>query len=43
MPLSFPAGGSLYYVHDLEKVAERLDIPPEDERFCVVPDTKVPL
>ena len=43
MSLSFPAGGSLYYTHDLEKVERGLGIPLEDERFCVGPDTRLPL
>ncbi|KAH7884287.1 protein kinase subdomain-containing protein PKL/CAK/Fmp29 [Phlebopus sp. FC_14] len=43
MSLSFPAGGSLYYTQDLEKVARGLGIPLEDERFCVGPDTRLPL
>ena len=40
MSLTFPAGGSLYYTRDLEKVAKRLGIPLEDERFCIGPDTR---
>ena len=40
MSISFPAGGSLYYAHDLEKVAKRAAIPFKDERFCVGPDTR---
>jgi hypothetical protein len=43
MSISFPAGGSLYYIKDLEKVVERPGIPLEDERFCVGPDTRPPL
>ena len=43
MSLSFPAGGSLYYTHDLEKVARGLGVPLEDGRFCVGPDTRLPL
>ena len=43
MSLSFPAGGSLYYTQDLEKVARGLGVPLEDERFCVGPDTRLPL
>ncbi|EIW76253.1 hypothetical protein CONPUDRAFT_139669 [Coniophora puteana RWD-64-598 SS2] len=43
MSLSFPAGGSLYFTKDLEKVATGLDIPLEDERFCIGPDTRLPL
>ncbi|KAI0289096.1 protein kinase subdomain-containing protein PKL CAK Fmp29 [Russula brevipes] len=42
MSITFPAGGSLYYTKDLEKVA-RPGIPLEDERFCVGPDTRLPL
>ena len=41
MSISFPAGGSLYYAHDLEKVAGRAAIPLKDERFCVGPDTRM--
>ncbi|KAL5523379.1 hypothetical protein ACEPAF_1646 [Sanghuangporus sanghuang] len=43
MSISFPAGGSLYYTHDLEKVAGRAAIPLKDERFCVGPDTRLPM
>ncbi|KAH7885399.1 protein kinase subdomain-containing protein PKL CAK Fmp29 [Phlebopus sp. FC_14] len=43
MLIAFPAGGSLYYTKDLEKVSGRPGIPLEDERFCVGPDTSLPL
>ncbi|KAJ8689826.1 hypothetical protein PTI98_012687 [Pleurotus ostreatus] len=43
MSLSFPAGGSLYFTRDIEKVAPGLGIPLEDNRFCVGPDTKLAL
>lgn len=43
MSISFPAGGSLYYAQDLEKVAGGPGIPLEDERFCVGPDVSLPL
>ena len=43
MSISFPAGGSLYYAHDLEKVTGRAAIPLKDERFCVGPDTRLPM
>jgi len=43
MSITFPAGGSLYCTKDLEKVAGRPGIPLEDERFCVGPDTRLPL
>ena len=43
MSLSFPAGGSLYYTHDLEKVAKGLGVPLEDEHFCIGPDTRLPM
>ncbi|KAL4068939.1 kinase-like domain-containing protein [Scleroderma yunnanense] len=33
MSIAFPAGGSLYYTKDLEKVAGRPGIPLEDERL----------
>lgn len=39
----FPAGGSLYYAKDLEKVAGRPGTLLEDERFCVGSDTRLPL
>lgn len=39
----FPAGGSLYYTSDLENVARGPGVPLEDERFCVGPDTRLPL
>ena len=41
MSVVFPAGGSLYYTRDLEKVAGRPGIPLEDGRFCVGPDTRL--
>ena len=43
MSLSFPAGGSLYFTKDLEKVAPGLGIPLDDKRFCVGPDVSLPL
>ena len=43
MSISFPAGGSLYYAQDLEKVAKGPGIPLEDEHFCVGPDVRLPL
>ena len=44
MSISFPAGGSLYYARDLDsKVARRATIPLRDERFCVGPDTRLPM
>jgi len=43
MSISFPAGGSLYYAHDLKKMAGRGAIPLKDERFCVGPDTRLPM
>ena len=41
MSIPFPAGGSLYYTKDLEKVAGRTCIPLNDERFCVGPDARL--
>jgi hypothetical protein len=45
MSISFPAGGSLYYAHDPEKVARgaATGIALKDERFCVGPDTRLPM
>jgi len=43
MSIAFPAGGSLYYAKDLEKVPGGPGIPLEDERFCVGPDTRLSL
>ncbi|KAL1757525.1 kinase-like domain-containing protein [Schizophyllum commune] len=43
MSLSFPAGGSLYFTKDLEKIAPGLGAPLDDERFSVGPDTKLAL
>ena len=43
MSIAFPAGGSLYYTKDLEKVTGRPGIPLEDERFCVGPETRLVL
>ena len=42
MSIAFPAGGSLYYTKDLEAAAKS-GILSEDERFCVGPDTSLPL
>ncbi|KAJ7222253.1 protein kinase subdomain-containing protein PKL/CAK/Fmp29 [Mycena pura] len=41
MSIRFPAGGSLYYASDLEKVAGRTGIPLDDERFCIGPDVSL--
>ena len=41
MSIAFPAGGSLYYTDDLEKVARRKAIPLKDEHFCVGPDSRL--
>ena len=41
MSIPFPAGGSLYYTNDLEKVAGRRGIPLNDERFCVGLDVRL--
>ncbi|KAJ6587357.1 protein kinase subdomain-containing protein PKL CAK Fmp29 [Mycena sp. CBHHK59/15] len=41
MSIPFPAGGSLYYTNDLEKVARRTGIPLNDEGFCVGPDVRL--
>ena len=41
MSIPFPAGGSLFYTKDLEKVAGRTGIPLNDERFCVGPDVRL--
>jgi hypothetical protein len=43
MSISFPAGGSLYYAHDLNKVAGRATVLLKDERFCVGPDVRLPM
>lgn len=40
MSIAFPAGGSLYYTKDLEKLAGRPGITLEDARFCVGPDAR---
>jgi aminoglycoside phosphotransferase (APT) family kinase protein len=41
MSIPFPAGGSLYYTKDLEKVAGRTGIPLNNESFCVGPDARL--
>ena len=41
MSLSFPAGGSLYYCHDLVKVSGRATVPLKDKCFCIGPDTRL--
>ncbi|KAG6850737.1 hypothetical protein H0H93_009360 [Arthromyces matolae] len=43
MSQPLPAGGSLYFTKDLEKVASGLGVPLEDKRFCIGPDTKLAL
>ncbi|KAF8995944.1 protein kinase subdomain-containing protein PKL CAK Fmp29 [Cyathus striatus] len=43
MSISFPAGGSLYYSKDLEKVASKPGIPLEDKHFSVGPDVNLSL
>ena len=42
MSVCFPAGGSLYYAQDLERVAGKPGIF-QDERFCIGPDVRLPL
>jgi hypothetical protein len=41
MSIPFPAGGSLYYTNDLEKVEGRTGIPLNDKRFCVGPNARL--
>lgn len=41
MSIPFPAGGSLYYTNDLEKVPGKTSIPLSNERFCVGPDARL--
>ncbi|KAJ7076062.1 protein kinase subdomain-containing protein PKL/CAK/Fmp29 [Mycena belliarum] len=41
MSIPFPAGGSLYYANDLEKVTGKTGIPLSDERFCVGLDARL--
>ena len=41
MSITFPAGGSLYYIADLEEVAGMTGIPLNDSRFCVGPDARL--
>ena len=43
MAITFPAGGSLYYTRDLEKMVKMPGIALEDERFSVGPDTRLSL
>ncbi|KAF6759570.1 kinase-like domain-containing protein [Ephemerocybe angulata] len=40
MAQPFPAGGSLYFTKDLEKVTPGLGVPLDDKRFCIGPDTE---
>ncbi|KAJ6480871.1 protein kinase subdomain-containing protein PKL CAK Fmp29 [Mycena sanguinolenta] len=37
--ITFPAGGSLYYPRDLEKITGSPGLPLEDGRLCVGPET----
>ena len=41
MSIPFPAGGSLYYTNNLEKVEGRMGIPLNDEHFCVGPNARL--
>ncbi|KAF9806982.1 hypothetical protein IEO21_08425 [Rhodonia placenta] len=41
--IAFPAGGSLYYTKDIEKMTVRPGVTLEDARFCVGPDTRLSL
>lgn len=42
MSINFPAGGSLFYAKDLEKITGKNGIPfGDDERFCVGPDVRL--
>jgi hypothetical protein len=43
MSVCFPAGGSLYYSHYLERVVGRPGIPLKDDRFCIGPDVRLSL
>lgn len=43
MWIDFPAGGSLYYTKDLEKVTGGPGIPLKDDRFSIGPDTRLSL
>ena len=43
MSICFPAGGSLYYAQDLEKLTGKAGILLKDKRFCVGPDVRLPL
>ncbi|KAJ7164870.1 protein kinase subdomain-containing protein PKL/CAK/Fmp29 [Mycena filopes] len=43
MSIAFPAGGSLYYAKDLEKMTGTRGIPLEDDSFCVGPDVSIVL
>ena len=43
MSLSFPAGRSLYFSKDLDKIATRLGVPLDNKRFCIGPDTRLSL
>ncbi|KAF8231494.1 hypothetical protein L208DRAFT_63234 [Tricholoma matsutake] len=41
MSIIFPAGGSIYYTTDLEKVAGGTGIPLNDSGFCIGPDARL--
>ena len=41
--LSSPAGGSLYFSKDLDKVVTGLGVLLDDKDFCIGPDTRLPL
>lgn len=43
MSIAFPAGGSLYYTKDIEKMTVRPGVTLEDAQFCVGPDTRLSL
>ncbi|KAG5640548.1 hypothetical protein DXG03_008124 [Asterophora parasitica] len=41
MSIPFPAGGSLYYTNNLEKVAGRMGFPLNNGGFCISPDVRL--
>jgi len=43
MSISFPTGESLYYTHNMKKMARRAAILLKDKCFCVGPDMRLPM
>lgn len=43
MSISFPAGGSIYYAHDLKELSGSEGVALDEKSFCIGPDVSAPL